>query len=84
VRKMVRDGRVLLVTSAYHMPRAMRIAAGAELHATPYPVDFHGLDLPLTAWRNWTFSAGAMEDATLALHEYIALAFDRREGASPR
>ena len=41
VRKIIKDGRVLLVTSAYHMPRAMRIAASADLHATPYPVDFH-------------------------------------------
>lgn len=84
VRTIVKDGRVLLVTSAYHMLRAMRIATAAELHATPYPVDFHGLNLPVTSWRNWTFSAAAMEDANLALHEILALTFDHREGASPR
>ena len=82
VRKLVNDGRVLLVTSAYHMPRAMRIAAAAGLHATPFPVDFHGLNLSVTSWQNWSFSAGTMMDATLALHEIFALTFDRREGAS--
>ena len=81
VQKIVKDGRVLLVTSAYHMPRTMRIAAAAGLYATPFPVDFHGLNLSVTSWQNWGFSAGAMEDAKLALHEIFALTFDRREGA---
>lgn len=34
------DGRYLLVTSAYHMPRAVGIARKQNLNVMPYPVDY--------------------------------------------
>lgn len=58
----------LLVTSAYHMPRAVGLFEKAGFHVTPYPVDYHtpgnyelwffiGLKMNLAAWhatsREW-------------------------------
>ena len=34
------DGTMILVTSAFHMPRAMRVFENQGLDVTPYPVDF--------------------------------------------
>lgn len=63
--------RWLLVTSAWHMPRAMATFAQAGWNVTPYPVDFRtGSATPWTAYslpdgvRRWQ----------LALHELLGIA----------
>ena len=43
VRAMVGDKRVALITSAYHMPRALQLAALARLDVAAFPTDFRSL-----------------------------------------
>jgi len=67
------EGAVLLVTSAYHMPRSMGLFDKAGIAMTPWPVDFRstgeegpGLDIGDPAVNLFT--------ATLALREWLGLA----------
>ncbi len=63
---------VALVTSAWHLPRAMKLAAAAGLLALPCPADFLGgreAAIPPRAWRSW--SAEALGDSTRAWREYL-------------
>jgi len=48
-----RQGRYLLVTSAYHMPRAMGSARQNLINVIPYPVDYRSNKASL---RQWDFS----------------------------
>ncbi len=40
------QGRYLLITSAYHMPRAVGIARKQGIHVIPYPVDYRSTKPP--------------------------------------
>ncbi|WHZ10340.1 MAG: hypothetical protein OJF60_000779 [Burkholderiaceae bacterium] len=69
--------RWLLVTSAWHMPRALALFRTAGWSVTPYPVDYRtGLATPWTAYsfvkslRHWQ----------LALHEWVGLLAYRTVG----
>lgn len=81
VRALVGGGRVALVTSGYHMPRAMQLAAFAKLDATPFPTDFRSLPSARTTWDNWIFSGDALDLSIGALREIIAMKFDIRARA---
>jgi uncharacterized SAM-binding protein YcdF (DUF218 family) len=71
---------VLLVTSAFHMPRSVGCFRAAGIEPRPYPVDV----------RSWAprsfrdaFSAdlsGNLDRADFALHEWIGLAYYRVQG----
>lgn len=78
VREMVKDGRVALVTSAYHMRRAMTLARHAGLDAAPFPTDFHSPAGARPWWENWAPSSASLGWSVVALREYLALLFDRR------
>jgi len=61
----------LLLTSAWHMPRAMAEFEHTGCHVTPYPVDFlTGGSTPLTEYA-WVRS---MRRWQVALHEWVGLA----------
>lgn len=78
VRAMVGDSRVALVTSAYHMPRALKIARQGNLNVGAFPTDWR---LPAEArpsWENWVPSIAAMAWSSISLREHIALRLDRR------
>ena len=81
VRKMVGDKPVALVTSGYHMPRALRIAAEAKLNASAFPVNFRALNSTRQPWEHWLPTIEGMRDTILATHEILGIWFDRR-GAS--
>ena len=62
-----------LVTSAFHMPRAVMIFEHEGLQVTPYPTDFRtkaGLD-----WTSWIPSADAFGETSNGLREYIGRAY---------
>jgi uncharacterized SAM-binding protein YcdF (DUF218 family) len=83
VREMVQDRPVALVTSGYHMPRALRIARAANLNAAAFPTNFHALRSTRPPWENWLPTLEGMGETILGLHEIVGIWLDRREGAGP-
>ena len=78
VRDLVGAGRVALVTSAHHMPRALRLARKAGLDAEAFPADWRVVPSVRPEWQTYLPSVEAMWSVTAALREYIALALDYR------
>jgi len=60
----------LLVTSAWHMPRAMEEFAATGCQITPYPVDF--LTAQTTPWTEYSLAHGLLR-WQVALHEWLGL-----------
>jgi uncharacterized SAM-binding protein YcdF (DUF218 family) len=77
-RALVGTGKVALVTSGYHMPRALRLAKRAGLNAEAFPTDWQALPGTSPWWESLTPSAGALIASGIAIREYLALAFDYR------
>lgn len=69
------DGRLAMVTSASHMPRAHANASVAGLRIDAYPTDWQAhalMDRPLP----WLPNAEALEASTRALKEWIAIVWN--------
>lgn len=65
----------LLVTSAYHMRRAVREFSRAGVAVTPLPVQFSsGKSLPFL-WAEWLPNADALMKSARAFREYFGLLF---------
>jgi uncharacterized SAM-binding protein YcdF (DUF218 family) len=78
---MVGNGRVALVTSGYHMPRALQLAALAKLDVAAFPTDFRSGREARPIWENWIFSGDALDLSAIALREIIAMKLDIRARA---
>ena len=65
------EGRFALVTSAYHMPRAMRSFRRAGLEPIAFPVD--SLSQGDTAWMDWLPSSQSFWNLNVGLREYFAV-----------
>jgi len=63
--------KVLLVTSATHMHRALLAFRHAGIDPVPAPTDFLAVDSSKPAVLDWIPNAGALSATTHALHEYI-------------
>ena len=66
---------VLLVTSAYHMPRALRSSKQLSLKVTPASADILIRDKSSPPIMDWIPSASALGLTTLAVHEYYGMWF---------
>lgn len=66
--------RIVLVTSAWHLPRAMRQFRRAGVELVPFPVDYRGLPSSLR-YMDWIPAAGALAKTELALRECYGMAF---------
>jgi len=76
------DGRVgkrfFLVTSAAHMPRAVRVARAQGMTPIPVPCDYRAVrDL---GWRAWIPNNRALTVFSYALHEIVGLQYYRLRG----
>jgi uncharacterized SAM-binding protein YcdF (DUF218 family) len=80
-RALVGAAPVALVTSAYHVPRALRLARRAGLNAAAFPTDWHVLPGTSPWWEYFWPSVGALVASGIALREYLALIFDNRDVA---
>ena len=77
-RALVGAGRVALVTSGYHMPRAIRLARATGLDAEAFPTDWQILPTAAPFWEQLLPSLGALAVSGLAIKERLALALDNR------
>jgi uncharacterized SAM-binding protein YcdF (DUF218 family) len=68
--------RILLVTSAYHMPRAERLLAAQGFTVIPFPVDFRRSLRARTAM-DFLPDAAALEDTDRVLREFIGRGYYR-------
>jgi uncharacterized SAM-binding protein YcdF (DUF218 family) len=78
VRDLVKDRKLAIVTSAFHVPRAAKLARGGGLNFSIFGVDWSGPSDAVAWWERWLPSVGALGESTVALKELVALAFDRR------
>ena len=62
--------RVLLVTSALHMPRALAIFSAEGLHVLPAATD-HARPQPLGRWQAWVPDAGTLATSSRVLREVV-------------
>jgi uncharacterized SAM-binding protein YcdF (DUF218 family) len=76
VEKLVRGRKVLLVTSAFHMPRAMLSFEKAGISAIPAPTDYRAKRSAIT-WADFLPDASWLEISALALHEYFGILYYR-------
>ena len=60
---------VTLVTSSFHMPRAVMIFEQAGVSVVPYPTDFRAK--AEVNWTDWVPSAHAFGATSLGVREYI-------------
>jgi uncharacterized SAM-binding protein YcdF (DUF218 family) len=63
----------IVVTSAYHMPRAMRLMRAAGLHPIPAPTGYALRGPPGLDWRRLVPSGSGARKTEHALHEYLGL-----------
>ena len=77
----VRNPRVLLVTSAFHMRRAQRLFERQGLAVVPFPVDFQARGAWAgSLWRDptqWLPSANALNESSRAIRELLGRLFYR-------
>jgi uncharacterized SAM-binding protein YcdF (DUF218 family) len=66
-------GRVLLVTSALHMPRAMKLFRARGIDAVPAPTDMRSIYDPARTVLDYLPDVGAMYQTTLAVKEYLGM-----------
>jgi uncharacterized SAM-binding protein YcdF (DUF218 family) len=67
---------VILVTSAYHMPRSIFAFRSHGIAALPAPTDYR-IDPKGYTLRSFLPSAHALRDVSIALHEYVGLLYYR-------
>jgi len=82
--RIVGEGRVALVTSAYHMPRALQLAARAGLDAGAFPTDYQVVPETRLPWDNWLPSIGGLGQSNIAIREIAALNLDHRRSSLDR
>lgn len=78
VRAIAKGSRVLIITSAYHVPRAAKLAQMGKLNFAMYGTDWQLPSSGAPWWDIWFPAVGALGLSNAALKELIALTFDWR------
>lgn len=80
VRQTVGDAPFALVTSAWHMPRAVALMHHAGLYPLPCPADFSALPAPGFRIRDYTWDTDSLERSTKAVYERLGYLWLRLRG----
>ena len=67
--------RIILVTQAFHMPRARLLFADAGLEVRPAPTDFKSRNTADRQLIDWLPQASALHNSYYALHEWLGIAW---------
>jgi uncharacterized SAM-binding protein YcdF (DUF218 family) len=73
VAALIGEAPFILVTSAYHMPRAMRLMQRAGAHPIPAPTGQLANESANNRWRNMLPTSAGLGKTERALHEYLGL-----------
>ncbi len=73
-------GRIILVTSAFHMPRSVTLFERAGLDVTPFPVDYLAPDRGGIVLLDFAPHSEALRRTEIALKEYYGMAYYRLLG----
>ena len=68
-KSILGDNSFILVTSASHMPRAVKLFNDVGLNPITAPTDFHGNDFSLLTAPN----ISSFEKSSIAIHEYLGI-----------
>ena len=79
-RRLGSDTPFALVTSAWHMPRAMGLMHRAGLKALPCPTDYLAKANSDLRIADWTFSLGGLERSTWAVYERLGTLWAKIQG----
>lgn len=74
VAQLLNGAPFILVTSAYHMPRAMLLMRRAGARPIAAPTSQRAFGTSLLTWSDFVPRSGGLRDTELALHEYLGLA----------
>jgi uncharacterized SAM-binding protein YcdF (DUF218 family) len=74
VAALLGDAPFILVTSAYHMPRAVRLMRRAGARPISAPTDQRAGDPIAHYWSYFLPSSAGLRRTEFALHEYLGLA----------
>jgi uncharacterized SAM-binding protein YcdF (DUF218 family) len=81
VARRVGAERVALVTSAWHMPRAVALFRKAGVDFVACPTDFVARSAPGLHWMDFAWDSESLERSTLAVHERLGLLWLHLRGA---
>jgi len=73
LRERLKDAPVAVVTSAWHLPRAMALCDAQGLHALPCPTDFLFSAPSRLRLSGFTWDVPSLERSTVAVHERLGL-----------
>jgi uncharacterized SAM-binding protein YcdF (DUF218 family) len=71
VKKMALGNKIILVTSAFHMPRAQRLFENEGLEVVPYPVDFKSLTTDSLTFMDYLPNGQSLAKTELGLRELM-------------
>ena len=71
LRRLIGDAPFALVTSAWHMPRAMALMRHQGLAPLPCPADYQGHPPAHPSWTDYTWDLESLERSTRAIHEQL-------------
>jgi uncharacterized SAM-binding protein YcdF (DUF218 family) len=74
VAELMKGKKIVLVTSAYHMPRAILSFKKARMNVIPAPTCYRAKRSAIT-WADFLPNAGALETSFAALHEYGGIVY---------
>lgn len=73
-KKLARGKKILLVTSACHMPRSVQSFRKKGVEVRPAPTDYRATRIPFV-WAEYFPSIDAFQNSYRALHEYVGMAY---------
>ena len=65
----------ILITSAFHMKRALLSFKKVGLDVTPYPAGFRSKNVQNIGWVSYLPHSGSLEGTSDAIHEYLGILF---------